>query len=374
MFELPFDYLKTMGLWLLFLPALLYGLLQFRRWCKRRQRGLGLANLGLSLWLLLVGLTLVELYFAVIYDQSDSFNITNVSKKWFQRWVTKKPLRFGSYEGIGYRDDVDFPLKVSAGQKHLCFIGDSFTFGHGVRRVSDRFSNLVRARLDLDAPGRFLVTNIADAGTDLYWVSEVTDRLIESRLPVDTLIYVVCLNDIEAFDPNYRDMPRKISGNKPTSFLIGDTYFFNLLYFRAKQATVPEARDYYSHVQEHYRGPAWNRMFAKLSELKATCSEAGIELRLVIFPFLHNLGPEYPFRDAHERIADFCRRDQVPFLDLLPVLEPHANERLTVNLFDAHPNERAHALAAEAIERDLLADLISRESAGGDNTPAPQDK
>jgi hypothetical protein len=46
----------------------------------------------------------------------------------------------------------------------------------------------------------------------------------------------------------------------------------------------------------------------------------------------------------------------VPVLDLRPVLESHAGEGLTVNRFDAHPNERAHALAAAAIERELLDD------------------
>jgi hypothetical protein len=43
------------------------------------------------------------------------------------------------------------------------------------------------------------------------------------------------------------------------------------------------------------------------------------------------------------------------------VLEPHARERLTVNIFDAHPNERAHELAAEAISGQLLSDLVDPE-------------
>ncbi len=29
-----------------------------------------------------------------------------------------------------------------------------------------------------------------------------------------------------------------------------------------------------------------------------------------------------------------------------------------VSRFDAHPNERAHAIAAEAMEQDLLSDLV----------------
>ena len=81
MFELSFDYLLGMSLWLLALPVAFWVLLRSRRAARRRGRSLRLSNLGLSLWMLLAGLTAVELYFAVIYDQSDSFNMTNVSQK-----------------------------------------------------------------------------------------------------------------------------------------------------------------------------------------------------------------------------------------------------------------------------------------------------
>ena len=43
------------------------------------------------------------------------------------------------------------------------------------------------------------------------------------------------------------------------------------------------------------------------------------------------------------------------------MLEPHASEKLTVNIFDAHPNERAHELAADAIADRLLGDLTDRQ-------------
>lgn len=36
---------------------------------------------------------------------------------------------------------------------------------------------------------------------------------------------------------------------------------------------------------------------------------------------------------------------------------------LTVNRFDAHSNERAHALVAEALEQQFLADLFAKSPA-----------
>jgi len=369
-FELSFDYLLGMSAWLLLLPVAFWLLLKWRQKVRRQGQSLSLINLGLSFWMLLAGLTAVELYFAVLYDQSDSFNMTNVSQKWFRRWVQQKPLKFAGREGIPYRDDVDFPTGLEPGQQHVVFIGDSFTFGHGVRKVADRFSNRVRVDLQQQAPGKILVTNIADAGKDLYWVSEVTDRLISNKLPVTTLVYVLCLNDIETFDPDHRDQAPTNQVRRPPNFLLNDTYFFNLLYFRSQQATVPGVRDYYSHVEKSYAGIAWQRMFAKMATLHRECEEAGIDFRVVVFPFLHNLGPSYPFREAHDRIVEACGREKIPCLDLLPVLEPHAGERLTVNIFDAHPNERAHELAAEAISRQLLHDLVEPRRPADPQSPS----
>jgi hypothetical protein len=44
-------------------------------------------------------------------------------------------------------------------------------------------------------------------------------------------------------------------------------------------------------------------------------------------------------------------------LDLEPVFREHPRENLTVNRYDAHPNERAHEIAADAIYNKLLNDL-----------------
>src|SRR5262245_55143915 len=161
-FDLPFDYLLGMAVWLLLLAAGLVALLKARRrLAARKARRLRWANLGLSLWMLLAVLTVVELYFAVIYDQSDSFNTTNVSQHWFDRHVVpeRKALRFADGRGTLYRDDREFPEALEPGQRHICFLGDSFTFGHGVKRARDRFSNRIRASLDAQHPGRFVVSN-----------------------------------------------------------------------------------------------------------------------------------------------------------------------------------------------------------------------
>jgi hypothetical protein len=89
------------------------------------------------------------------------------------------------------------------------------------------------------------------------------------------------------------------------------------------------------------------------------CAAQGIELRVVIFPFLNGLGESDSFAPAYDRLIAHCQQTKLPCLDLRPALLPHVREGLMVSRFDAHPNERAHQLAAESIFTDLPARLKS---------------
>jgi hypothetical protein len=77
----------------------------------------------------------------------------------------------------------------------------------------------------------------------------------------------------------------------------------------------------------------------------------------VTFPFVHNLGPDYQYRRVHERLDEAWRDLEVPHLDLLSAFEAHPSANLVVNPRDAHPNERAHAIAAKPIAAFIEANL-----------------
>ncbi|NOX54053.1 MAG: SGNH/GDSL hydrolase family protein [Planctomycetes bacterium] len=359
-----FGYLTGMTLWLAALAVGLWALIRYRRFAHGVPSRLRRANLLLSFWMGGAALTAVELYFALLYDTTDSFNRTKVSRKWYRIHADRerRPLEIRPGEGIYYRDDHDFPKQPPEGRYRICFLGDSFTFGHGIANIQDRFSNRIQAALDRQAPGRFEVTNLSDAGTDLYWVEGLLKELFENGFRIDTAVYVLCLNDIETFHPRHRTYYENFDERvgQPHFFLFRHSYFFNLMFYRWRYLIVPELRDYYSFVHDYYEGEPWQLMKQKLLEVNELCRRHEADFRVVVFPFLHNLGPEYPFRHAHQLIDGFCRQSGIPVLDLEPVLTPHVREGLMVSRFDAHPNERAQALVADAILRDLLADLISR--------------
>lgn len=351
-FDLPGGYLLGLVGWLIAMAASLPALLKLRRKLRLRMSGEPRRTLvGLSLWVFLAFLTVCELCVAIFYDQSDSFNMSNVSQHWYARHVRENPQ--------GFRDEAPFPRDVPAGKTRIAFIGDSFTFGHGIKNVADRFSDRVGTRLEAVRPGKYLESNISSPGIHVQIVTNMVEKFVGRGYQIDVLVYTICLNDIEGYEPAMDQTQKRLDLESPKFFLFRDTYFLNMLYFRVQQARLPEVRNYYSQLAESYCGAPWEGMRRKLDELREFCTSQKIDLRIVIFPFLHNLGPDYPFDAAHERIAEYCHESSLPCLDLKPVLLPHVADGLTVNRFDAHPNERAHSLAAQAMETDLLADLFA---------------
>src|SRR5712691_7550287 len=354
-------YVTGMLLWLMAGGLAFWLLLRLRSMWRGKPSRIRWIHAGLSVWMSLAVLTSFELYFALIYDASDSFNMTNVSKKWFALHVEpqQKVLSLTEQEGIRYRVDRAFPESLRPDQKHIVFFGDSFTFAQGVNDVKDRFSNRVRDFLERQTNGRVVVSNLADAGTDLRWVQRLVELLLKKGHKIDTAVYVMCLNDIETYHERHDKYYEELSKHSPRFFLFRDTYFFNWVYFRLRQFTVASVREYYSFVKDYYRGQPWRLMREDLDEVHRMCRSHGTDFRIVVFPFLHNLGPEYPFREVHRLIVEHCQSRGIAVLDLEPWLSPSASKGLTVNRFDAHPNELAHRLAAEAMLEKLLRDFAT---------------
>ncbi len=351
----PWPYLVGLAVWLICLGVLLRVLLLKRRNARRRQGTLHGWNAALSCWMFLACLTACELFFALFVDHTDAMNATNISKRWILRHID------GEKNNIGFRDARDFSKRLPAGVKRICFFGDSFTAGHGVADKSARFTDIIGERLDEAHPGKYVVANMGELGYEATLVEGLVRAALSEGNQIDMVVYVYMMNDIEGLDPRTRAAIKGLQQKQPTFFLFRDTYFFNWLYFRMVQTAGPRGGGYFSHLVDSYDSEPWDHLANRLRQLHVNCREHGVEFRMVLFPFLHDLGPDYPFKRAHAKLVQFCKAEGIPVLDLEPVLEPHAGEGLTVNPYDAHPNERAHKLAADAIEKSLLGDVFASE-------------
>lgn len=348
------EYLLAMAGWLAVMVLTLRWLLQTRRRLRvlaprKTRRSLYVA---FSTWLVLALLTAFELSFAAFVDHSDAFNMTNISKRWFRRHIeTQRNL-------AGFRDQREFVEQLPDGLRRIVFLGDSFTIGHGIRRREDRFTDRVEAAIEQVAPGQYQVANLGECGWEVSMIEAMMKATFEKGYRTNVVVYVYMLNDIEGYDPRTQATIRELQETQPQSGLWTNTYFFNWLYFRWQQYQAGRTVDYFPHLANSYRSEAWRKVRNSLRRMHANAREHGTEFRLVVFPFLHNLGPDYPFQAVHQQLVDFCREEGIAVLDLEPVLTPHRSEGLVVNAFDNHPNEFCHGLVAEAILKELLSDLV----------------
>jgi len=308
-----------------------------------------------AVWSLLTVLYVLELGFAAFVDTTDAFNATQVSARWFQRHV--EPYR----NREGFRDrHAAFPRHADSKVTNLFMIGDSFTIGQGINRMEDRFSERSEVALNNrrqrgDKP--VVVYNLGEFGWEVSMIEGVVRAALTEGYQPDIIVYVYMLNDIEGYDPRTEASIKVIQQNHPQFFLWTDTYFFNWMHFLWRQHRASRTVEYFPHLADSYRESPWVGVQRSLLAMQESCQQHDVELRMVLFPFLHNLGPNYEFKHAHQQLAEFCEAQNIRCLDLEPVLTAHRDDGLTVNRYDNHPNEHCHAIVAKAITERLLDDL-----------------
>jgi hypothetical protein len=174
------------------------------------------------------------------------------------------------------------------------------------------------------------------------------------------------LNDVADLFPEWRQALQRLNTEADQgNWLRRHSYFLDILYHRHKAAHDPYIKSYYDFVQKGYEGPTWELQKQRLTSLRDLVGSHGGEFVVVTYPFLHALGEAYEYQRAHAELNLLWTQLGVPHVDLLPVFAGLSREQVTVNRYDAHPNERANALAAEAIEAFLLEQIRTNEVIDG---------
>jgi hypothetical protein len=261
--------------------------------------------------------------------------------RWFQRHY--HPNNFQC------RDDLDYENAVSSRKHRISFLGDSFTAGHGIRNIHERFPNLLRAAHP-DWEIHLLARPGFDTGNELKSIQALTD----GGYQLGDVVLVYCLNDLQDILPDcLAAVNRVYAGVDNSGWWRRNSYFINTIAHRLEIATNKDLKNYFQLLRQGYDGPGWDSQKKRLIELRDLVRSKGGNLLVVTFPFLQDLGPNYEYRPVHNRLEQFWREQGVPHLDLLATFDGMAGKRLTLNNFDSHPNEFANRLAADAIDKFL---------------------
>lgn len=263
---------------------------------------------------------------------------------------------------LGFRGPA-FTQKPEGTFRLVC-LGDSFTFGEGVRN-EDTYAE-VAARL-LRKQGR--QTDACNLGVGGYNTTQslgVLERFGFDLEP-DVVVLGFTINDAEPplfqIDPVSGKSVRRARETAIEAEAAPQKPPARALYrLRLAQAVwkVFHAQNLTKQTLEYYRSvndpsaAGWIESERALREIIAKCRERGIPCIVVMFPLLYELSDAYPLGEIHERVGEVVTGAGGVFIDLLPRLKGQSPAGLIVHPTDPHPNETVDALAGE-----LVAETIS---------------
>lgn len=276
---------------------------------------------------------------------------------------------------LGFRGP-EFPFTVdggrveaarSPGTVRLVFLGDSFTFGEGVRDEDTypaRTAALLRQQHP-HAPSRFEACNLGVGGyntTQSLWLLENLGLKVQP----DAVVLGYVLNDAEP--PLFEVDPatgRRRRAARPVEEGAGDPLPPDAFPYQLRtarliwqfQANRERTRRTLAHYQALYEdaSPGWQESRRALRQIIARCADAHVPCCILLFPILYELNDRYPFRAIHEKIRREVEGTPAAFIDLFPRLKGMRAEDLWVHPADQHPNEKVHLLAAQALVEEFLA-------------------
>ncbi|MEN8158693.1 MAG: SGNH/GDSL hydrolase family protein [Myxococcota bacterium] len=259
---------------------------------------------------------------------------------------------------LGFRGR-EATLEKPDGQLRVVGLGDSFTFGVGVR-LDDTFLAVLETRLrEAGGPHPVEVMNLGVMGSDTSHQVNLL-RHLGLRLAPDLVVLCFFLNDAGG-------------GSTHSQFNVGlDSEHAAWRRSRLLDRAVHllqrprQVRALVSNYRRSFEPNAlgWASSRRALTQADRLSEAYGFDLVLMIFPVLWQLSDHYPFRDIHETVRAAAEAAGMPVLDLLPAFAGHDGPELWVTPNNQHPNEIAHAIAGEALSSFLAARGLPRPRGG----------
>jgi lysophospholipase L1-like esterase len=338
---------------------------------RAREWALRLALLAVSVAIVVAGL---EIWLRS-YDQP--WGLALVAHPGSPRLARLAPGTTGEIAGVpvrvngaGYRGR-DLAIPKPLGVFRIAFLGDSMTFGWGVRE-EETFAARLEDALARSRPGRrWEVANFAMIGANTAQAAEAYTVDV-ARYDPDLVLLGFFMNDVdppvlasgESSQADEAPAPRVrgISLSRLRTFAFVKTRGAAL----ARRAGIPMRGSTVARYAEQFasRGAAWTACESAIRSLSNQVAADGGRFGVVILPFMVSLDASYPLRDAHEQVATACREAGIPVLDLLPSFLGKSAAALSVTPLDNHMNGEGHGIAASGI----LAWLIDGTMLDGEAT------
>ena len=313
-----------------------------------------------------LGAGLVEAAMWSLYDRPWYDKLTGEQADTSPRDYTKNEF--------GLRD-APYPLPPPAGQRRILVLGDSFTFGLGVRDDRAIFPHLLEVQLNerLDLPGveSVHVMNGGIPGSLTNRWLALWKRIGNDYRP-DLVLIVFFLRDgtkTHSIPDFFGVIQEEITQRNRKSLLYQSSFTWRRIRDNLDRQEV--GARYTRRFRESYFGDEsqtgeWRAAQSNLLEIRDRVRKSGAQVAMAIFPVLVELTDRYPFTPICDLLEKFARENDMPVLNLLPAFMGRQSDDLWVSTFDQHPNAEGHRIAAQALTpfvSELIAGVASPSSA-----------
>ena len=304
---------------------------------RGRTAGMGLL---VAVDALALGLIVLELCMALFFAQSDGFNLTMSSRKWFDRY-------WHPVNSLGYRD-VE-PAPRAGNEKIVAVLGDSFAAGHGIDNPADRFGDLLGRRLGQG----WRVVNTAKIGWDSV---DEYEALATYPVRPDVVVLAYFVNDIyRAAEKNGHPLTFAVQfpQGRLAKYLVDHFALANFVYWRlARMGNLDDASlGFWARLRGAYADPVVFAAHAReLDAIVSWCRERGVRLVALVIPSLSDVAGSAAMTG---RVAAYFGGQGVDVLDLTPMLAGQSPGELVVNGVDSHANVRLNARMGELLRQAI---------------------
>lgn len=296
-----------------------------------------MSNAATVLFSLFVIFIFLETIFMFI-PRSHSADYTLASKLWYAKYW--KPIN-----SSGFRDD-----EPNNNHPVILFVGDSFTAGHGLNSVDDRFSNIVKK--DLNKKEKlFTIINMGRPNLDSRGEYDaMMNFLYLNRIKPKKIVLQYCGNDIEGTATNkgliFEGIRPPADMNAFMLIMGSGSYFLNYLYFLAPREHL--GRSYINYLTNAYKND--KVLSSHKNDLMLFVDYAGrnsIQLIAVIFPFLTDI--EMSDSLYVNNIVQFFKSNNITAINVSELAKTMPVDERIVNKNDTHASKKLNRIIAEEI-------------------------
>ena len=281
--------------------------------------------------LIIIGL---ELGLRYVWVMSDNFQFSAMHRNWSRLYWN--PL---NDVDEGYRD---YPPAPNDERTHILVAGDSLVAGYGVNNINDTFPHLLADRLGEG----YTVNIVAQPG---WGISTAFGAIQNYPTQPDIVILSHYINDIaEGAAGQQYGQPFPTIRLEPTEaqrWWVENFHIANFLYYRVYLYTQHDSVGLYNDwLRGAYENEsAWNAYQAEMQAWIDWTDANDVELIVIVWS---NLLAIDEWRDVTQPVTNYFQERDIPVVDMSEHLAGETPNELTVNLFDAHPNEYSHDVAS----------------------------